>query len=100
MKEQKHSKFQEEYKRLGRVKMSWVNDLYGSYTNYLCSDDWKYKRNKMIEWFKVCQKCGTNKKLVVHHLNYDRVPHEKIDDLLVVCFDCHSKIHKGDTNDD
>ena len=78
--------------------MSW-KDIYKTYQDYLESDDWKYLREKMINLRKVCEICGTNKKLLVHHKNYDRVPQEKSRDLMVLCWDCHYKLHHGGESD-
>ena len=32
--------------------------------------------------------------LQVHHLNYDNIPQEKSEDLIVICKQCHEYIHK------
>lgn len=34
----------------------------------------------------------------VHHLTYERLGHETLDDVMVVCFDCHEQIHDGRIN--
>ena len=76
---------------------NWKN-IYKTYKDYLKSDDWKYLRDKIIKSRKVCEICGINKHLIVHHKNYDRVPQEKSKDLMVLCWDCHNDIHKGVSN--
>ncbi len=61
------------------------------YIEYLKSDAWKLKRLSKIQsvGYK-CQRCNaTDKLLQVHHLTYDRLGHERMDDLKVVCLDCH-----------
>ena len=46
-----------------------------------------------------CQKCKTAKNLVVHHINYERLGHEKLSDLVTLCKSCHKKVHEEDFND-
>jgi hypothetical protein len=31
----------------------------------------------------------------VHHLTYERVGYEDLDDLVSVCEDCHETVHQG-----
>lgn len=66
-----------------------------SYEMYLRSDRWRelalqVKRNS--HW--TCFYCGVQTPwLDVHHITYDRVFHETIEDLRPTCRDCHCKIH-------
>lgn len=64
------------------------------YQAYLESDEWK---NKRIQLFILrgnkCEKCGSSKHIQVHHKTYKRIFNEKLSDLMVVCGDCHQKIH-------
>lgn len=67
------------------------------YQDYIKSSDWKKqsKRRMAIDDFK-CQRCGTAKNLVVHHITYDRLGNEKMEDLITLCRKCHEEIHKND----
>ena len=49
----------------------------------------KYMKTK----YKVCQNCGKDYDLQVHHKTYENLGEEKEEDLLLVCKNCHSKIH-------
>ena len=40
-----------------------------------------------------CQKCKTKNADEVHHLTYENLFKEKLEDLISVCHDCHKKIH-------
>ena len=42
-----------------------------------------------------CVKCGSTKNLVAHHLNYYRMFHEDINDLITLCGECHKKLHEA-----
>jgi len=69
---------------------------YKSYDEYLASDYWKEKR----EWIlnvkgKQCEKCGSIKKLNVHHINYASVGNENTHDVTVLCYDCHKEEKHG-----
>lgn len=72
-------------------------DFRSYYHGYLKSDVWKRKRKSAIEkaGYK-CSLCGTAKNLNVHHITYENVPFEEDDDLIVVCRQCHEKLHEND----
>jgi 5-methylcytosine-specific restriction endonuclease McrA len=40
---------------------------------------------------RACQNCGAMGPLQVHHRTYERLGHERIEDLRVLCKYCHSK---------
>lgn len=77
-----------------------MRDLFGNeipeqtdYERYMASKKWAEKRGqKLAEAGYVCQRCGLSAysvDLQVHHLNYDRLGHELMTDLQVVCPQCH-----------
>ena len=67
----------------------------GYYKEYLQSDTWKAKRKAvLIRDGLRCQLCGHEKNLHVHHVTYDRIYDEDLDDLITLCSDCHSGLHK------
>jgi len=65
--------------------------------------EWKHLRNiRLLRDNFECQQmtgrwgksqCKSKDRLEVHHLTYERMTHERIDDLITVCHKCHSKIH-------
>jgi hypothetical protein len=65
-----------------------------NYKEQLQDPRWIAKRNRIIKRDKVCQKCGSSKRLEAHHLmyNFDLMPWEYDDDfLLALCHDCHGQ---------
>lgn len=66
------------------------------YLEYLQTDHWREMREKILVRAKYqCECCGTYDRagLDIHHLNYDRLGAERLDDLLALCNTCHRKIH-------
>jgi len=64
------------------------------YTNYLSSTKWKYQRKKVMKLKgKRCSKCGSTKKLQLHHKTYRNIFREKDKDLIVLCIKCHKERH-------
>jgi HNH endonuclease len=67
------------------------------YEEYLKSSAWRQKRH----WARLkargkCQRCGellVEKEVHTHHLTYERVGHERPEDLQVICKACHEFIH-------
>lgn len=93
-----------------------ISGMYNSYEEYIHSDIWRTKVNELIKLVRHCQVCGRSKyiysednenlkngkpkqifkdlPLTVHHKTYENVGNEPKRDLLVVCHNCHNKIHK------
>ena len=67
------------------------------YGEYLKSDYWREIREVKAHHCEYrCEKCGKQIKLSeanIHHLNYDNLGHEDLDQLLFLCRPCHEKIH-------
>jgi len=65
------------------------------YIEYLKSEDWKERRQELMEqagW--VCSECG-EKATQLHHVNYNNIGMEELeDDVIAICNDCHNKIHE------
>jgi hypothetical protein len=62
--------------------------------SFYTSNEWYEMRNGAIEHFGECNKCGSRDRLTVHHRHYRTFGgNEKLDDLEVLCFDCHKGIH-------
>lgn len=62
---------------------------------YLRTDAWKNLRFKVLERDKyTCQCCGIDfGPLYVHHLTYERLGNELLEDLITLCEDCHKLQH-------
>lgn len=72
-----------------------LNNVNMSYADYLRSDMWRWKRNKLFAMRgRKCEKCGETKLLHIHHLTYERLGHERFTDLMILCSNCHKKVHK------
>jgi len=70
----------------------WWSD----YNKYLDSEEWKIIKKKVMERAGgICELCKTQKADQVHHLTYERVGKERLEDLKAVCFECHDKEHDG-----
>lgn len=73
----------------------------GTYKEYMRSQQWKRKRQEAIDhhgnW---CNRCGAEPPtpLQVHHITYDRLFQELMDDLEVLCGGCHRNEHEGKNN--
>lgn len=66
-----------------------------NYKQYLQSNHWREFRRKIYSLRKTCQNCSAkNKKLNIHHKNYDCLWKEKNSDVIVLCQDCHYRFHK------
>jgi 5-methylcytosine-specific restriction endonuclease McrA len=60
------------------------------YRTYLESDAWMVFRESVIEAFGgQCADCGQHLPLQVHHLHYNTLGWEVIDDVAPLCRECH-----------
>jgi ribosomal protein S27AE len=73
------------------------------YAQYLRSEHWMtLKEEKFASARRMCERCGEGAKhrgdrwigLHVHHLTYERVGHEDMADLQVLCIHCHAVTHE------
>lgn len=62
------------------------------YTNYCRSLKWKQLKFKILkrDCFQ-CVICKSKKDLRLHHLTYERVGNENLEDLQTLCKDCHDR---------
>jgi hypothetical protein len=68
------------------------------YQRYLASREWAVLKEAVRQRSKgVCERCHFNKHEQTHHLTYERIGREVIDDLLGVCSICHEYL-SGKTN--
>jgi hypothetical protein len=64
------------------------------YRSYLLSNEWKAIREKAFKKYgKLCSNCASRENLNVHHIRYNNLGREKIEDLKILCRDCHFKLH-------
>lgn len=65
------------------------------YRAYLYSEHWKQFRQIAIEHYgECCADCGTTEGVFnVHHLTYENIGRELLEDVVVLCRDCHHKRH-------
>lgn len=70
------------------------------YQAYLCSREWGLLREDVHTRANgMCERCETNKGYAVHHLTYRRIYRERLEDLRLLCEDCHEFVHgRGDVD--
>jgi len=84
---QRNKEFWERLRELG----------YSDYAEYLRSDHWRSLRRERLIGSRSCEVCrrdGDSFQLYVHHSTYARLGQEALEDLLVVCKQCHDDIHQ------
>ena len=68
------------------------------YQDYINSNAWRKVRQRYFEsnMPQVCFACNLANRpgFHLHHKTYRRLGKEKLTDLMLLCPDCHSKIHK------
>lgn len=63
--------------------------------DYLNSNEWKVKREKvLVRDNYLCQECKNKTAQVVHHKTYENVYDEPLEDLIALCNECHTEIHR------
>lgn len=72
------------------------------YKSYLKTEHWQHFRKEVIDHYDgKCAVCNSEKELNVHHRSYKNRGRETFNDVVLLCRDCHSKIHEisGETNE-
>ena len=61
---------------------------------YLKSEDWE-RKHLIITFLKgyVCECCGSTHHLELHHIRYDNLGNEEVEDLMYLCRSCHQLMH-------
>lgn len=73
---------------------SWDDDWYQGYLTTLA---WRRRRARVLdEWDGKCGWCGRGRDMQVHHVTYDRLGHERAEDLIPLCAECHREAHQPD----
>lgn len=64
------------------------------YNRYLGSTHWTVTRHKKrYSVGNKCEKCSSTRELHVHHINYKLLYDVTMEDLMVLCEECHKKEH-------
>lgn len=64
------------------------------YIVYLRSPLWRLRRRIwIVRAGGRCQRCGSRRRLTIHHRTYKRLGHERRADVAVLCWDCHRRHH-------
>ena len=65
------------------------------YRNYILhSAHWRRMREQVLIYaHHMCQRCEKNMARDVHHLTYERLGEEELEDLQAICRECHEFIH-------
>lgn len=73
---------------------NYLNSNKYKYYKYLESNEWKAIRNDRMKMDNyLCQECRNAKADEVHHITYNRIFEEILEDLISVCKPCHKKLH-------
>ena len=81
-----------------KKKQIYDNLLVKRYYEYLDSNEWREKREKLRDAASgCCELCDEkiNNKGVVHHNNYSNLFNEKEEDWQYICFSCNGEIHEN-----
>lgn len=66
------------------------------YSDYLNSPHWIEFSAKMKDAaLGMCEECGYEENLNVHHLHYETLGHESPEDVKVLCYRCHQEAHEA-----
>lgn len=74
-----------------------LEELGMTYQEYLASDEWKKIRHKASKRarYKKCAKCGSKKKIHLHHKNYKWLGTKNaMVNIIPLCADCHDEVHQ------
>jgi 5-methylcytosine-specific restriction endonuclease McrA len=72
-----------------------TNSSYNKYKQYLESNEWKDKRKLILQRDNnLCQLCKEKQAEAIHHLTYDNLYNEPLEDLLSLCKSCHLTLHE------
>jgi hypothetical protein len=89
------SKSIEQLKELKQLALEQAWEFRNSYRlNYYKSPQWADLRERTLQRAGyVCEQCRVNRAKQAHHLTYERLGNELLNDLLAVCISCHEELH-------
>lgn len=65
------------------------------YTTYLQSTAWQERRTGcLLRAGHKCEACTGTHRLQAHHLTYERIFNEPLEDLMALCEHCHDALHR------
>jgi len=74
--------------------ITYKGEWFNRYNEYLLSEEWSRKRNLILKEDNYnCCICGTEHDLQVHHIHYNNVGNEHLDDCITLCKHHHIQIH-------
>lgn len=86
----KHRSLKTEYKS-GKEHPNWKGG-----TEKYRGKDWKQQKQRALDRDKICQRCGSNKMLDVHHIiPYRKSKDNSLDNLITFCRRCHIIHERG-----
>ena len=95
MEQLENKKFKDKVKE-GKFLKNRRRGTLKEYKQYLQSDEWKQLRLKKIRQVESrCQVCYSPDHLEAHHRTYKNFKEENLNDIVVLCRDCHSLFHKN-----
>lgn len=90
-KNRKKNKKLKKHKKGFSKKLPYLED----YKNYLKSPHWQKTKERFYVFFeKKCQRCESREKINLHHTDYRNLGIEKEGDLVPLCQNCHTELHK------
>ena len=76
-----------------------LGECHNWYDVYLSSDEWAYKKSKVMQRANcLCEGCGDAKAEVVHHTTYKNVGSEFLFELVALCNPCYERYHKSESD--
>ena len=72
-----------------------TKEHFTKYDKYLLSEHWRLVKQAYYSSDRpqVCAKCGAEHDRDLHHLTYERIGRELLDDLICLCRSCHNLEH-------
>lgn len=71
-------------------------DSVKDYSEYLLTEKWRDLRRRVLERSGgMCEGCREHSATEIHHLTYKRTGREMLFDLVALCTNCHSILHRG-----
>jgi len=81
-----------------KKQFNYFNSPYYKYQLYLTSSEWRNKRELAFQRDNnICQDCKVKPSEEVHHLTYNNLFHEPLEDLKSLCKPCHKAAHRKKT---
>lgn len=61
---------------------------------YMRTEQWKQLKLERLRIAQYkCESCGSTHNLHLHHITYERLTQERIEDVAVLCNECHNYLH-------